>query len=213
MSVCVCAWVCVCACMCPLLWMQVHVYNCTWKGLNAHCERSTETEDLKKRRKAHLWQGFQNEAKHGSLSILLVGWCLQSHLLCLSLANSFDCSSLSTTQQTDPLSLCTCLLHSLGPWQMMQCLLDHSQFNMRSNLVLQHNLLNLRFISASAFIHSGYFYSASSSPLLLRGAPDTARILCQSFTPKHHRQLQAKNLPKVPTWWLKRDSNSWPFGR
>jgi len=25
------------------------------------------------------------------------------------------------------------------------------------------------------FIHSGYFYSASLSPLLLRGAPDTAR--------------------------------------
>ena len=33
-----------------------------------------------------------------------------------------------------------------------------------------------------SFIHSGYFYSASSSPLLLRGAPDTARILCRSFT-------------------------------
>ena len=33
-------------------------------------------------------------------------------------------------------------------------------------------------------IHSGYFYSASSSPLLLRGAPDTV-----SFTPKRHRQL------------------------
>ena len=29
-----------------------------------------------------------------------------------------------------------------------------------------------------SFIHSGYFCSASSSPLLLRGAPDTARILC-----------------------------------
>jgi len=27
----------------------------------------------------------------------------------------------------------------------------------------------------------------SSSPLLLRGAPDTARILCRNFTPKRHR--------------------------
>jgi len=27
----------------------------------------------------------------------------------------------------------------------------------------------------------------STSPLLLRRAPDTARILCQSFTPKHHK--------------------------
>jgi len=37
-------------------------------------------------------------------------------------------------------------------------------------------------------------------PLLLRGATDTARILCQSFTPKRHRQLRVKDLPKVPTW-------------
>ena len=35
-----------------------------------------------------------------------------------------------------------------------------------------------------SFVHSGYFYSASSSPLLLRGNPDTARILCRIFTPK-----------------------------
>src|SRR6218665_975802 len=33
-----------------------------------------------------------------------------------------------------------------------------------------------------AFIHSHHFYSASSSPLLLRSAPDTARLLCRSFT-------------------------------
>src|SRR6218665_2262177 len=55
------------------------------------------------------------------------------------------------------------------------------------------------------FIQSGYFYSASSSPLLLRGAPDTARILCRSFTLKRHRQLRVKTLPKVPTWRLKWD--------
>src|SRR6218665_3175147 len=42
-----------------------------------------------------------------------------------------------------------------------------------------------------SFIHSGYFYSTSSSPLPVRG------------TPKHHRQLRVKNLPKVPQ----------PFGR
>ena len=46
-------------------------------------------------------------------------------------------------------------------------------------------------------IHSGYLYSASSSPLLFRGAPDTARTLCRSFTPKHHRQLRVKDLPYV----------------
>ena len=41
----------------------------------------------------------------------------------------------------------------------------------------------------SLFIYSRYFNTASSNPLLLRGAPDTARILCWSFTTKHHRQL------------------------
>src|SRR6218665_1695148 len=59
-----------------------------------------------------------------------------------------------------------------------------------------------------SFIHSVYFHIASSSPLLLRGAPDTARILCQSFTPKRHRQLRENDLPKVTTWRLERDSNS-----
>src|SRR6218665_1040074 len=56
------------------------------------------------------------------------------------------------------------------------------------------------FIFIHSFIHSGYFYSASSSPLLLQ-------ILCRSLTPKHHRQLRVKNLPRVPTWRLERDSN------
>jgi len=54
-------------------------------------------------------------------------------------------------------------------------------------------------VPLSSFIHSGYFYSASSNPLLLRGAPDTALILCRSFMPKRHRQLQVKDLPKVPS--------------
>ena len=64
-----------------------------------------------------------------------------------------------------------------------------------------------------SFIHSDHFYSASSSSLLFRGAPDTARILCRSFTPKRHRQLVVKDLPKVPTWRLERDPNPRPSGR
>src|SRR6218665_2573585 len=63
-----------------------------------------------------------------------------------------------------------------------------------------------------SFISSGYFYSASSSPLLLRGAPDTARY-CWNFTPKRYRQQRVKDLPMVPTWRLERDSNPRPFGR
>ena len=70
-----------------------------------------------------------------------------------------------------------------------------------------------------SFFHSGYFYSTSSSPLLLRGAPETARMLCRSFTPKCHRQLRVKDLPKVPyvaarvefepsTLWMKGDEST-----
>src|SRR6218665_2032744 len=39
-----------------------------------------------------------------------------------------------------------------------------------------------------SLVHSGYFYGASSSQLLLRGAPDTSQMLCRSFTPKRHMQ-------------------------
>src|SRR6218665_4221796 len=57
-------------------------------------------------------------------------------------------------------------------------------------------------------IHSpGYLYSASWSPLLLRGAPDTERTPCRSLSPKRHRQLRLKDLLKVPTRRLERDSN------
>src|SRR6218665_2673308 len=35
----------------------------------------------------------------------------------------------------------------------------------------------------------------------------------QSFMPKRHRQLRVKDLRKVPTRRLERDSNSQPFGR
>ena len=48
------------------------------------------------------------------------------------------------------------------------------------------------------FIHSGHFYSAPSSPLLLRGAPDYSNTISE-FHAEAHRQLQVKDLPKVPT--------------
>ena len=73
-------------------------------------------------------------------------------------------------------------------------------------LCLPFFLLNPVYI----LIHSGYFYSTFSSPLLLRGAPNTARILCRSFTPKSHMQLEAKDLPKLPTWRLEWDLNPQP---
>src|SRR6218665_1456816 len=63
-----------------------------------------------------------------------------------------------------------------------------------------------------SFIHSGHFYSASSSPLLLRGAPDHSTDTVSEFHAEEHRQLQVKDLPKVPTWRLERESNPRPSG-
>src|SRR6218665_831472 len=77
---------------------------------------------------------------------------------------------------------------------------------------LSHLLVPTPPSSVTYFI-DGPFYSESSSPLLLRVAPETARILCRSFTSKCHRQLREKDLPKVPRWPLERDSNPRSFGR
>jgi len=51
-------------------------------------------------------------------------------------------------------------------------------------------------INIGLIIHSGYLCSASSSLLLLGGAPDTAWILCRSFTPKRDKQLWVKDCPR-----------------
>jgi len=66
-------------------------------------------------------------------------------------------------------------------------------------------MTSLQTFTRSLNPHSFNFYSASSSPLLLRGTPDTARILCRSFTPKLHRELRVKGLPKFRTLRLERD--------
>src|SRR6218665_2989941 len=94
-------------------------------------------------------------------------------------------------------SLCTAL--TVGPSSILR---------------LRHPRLLLK-MQCKSFINSGNFYSVSSTPLLLRSAPDTARIglLCRSFTPKRHRQLRVKDLPTVPTWRLERDLNPRPFER
>src|SRR6218665_3681358 len=62
------------------------------------------------------------------------------------------------------------------------------------------------------FIHSGHFYSAPSSSLLLRGAPDYSTDTVSEFHAEVHMQLQVKDLPKVTTWRLERESNPRPSG-
>src|SRR6218665_911869 len=59
----------------------------------------------------------------------------------------------------------------------------------------------------NSFIHSGHFNSAPSSPLLLRGAPDYSTDTVSKFHAEAHRQLQVKDLPKVPTGRLEWESN------
>src|SRR6218665_808743 len=66
--------------------------------------------------------------------------------------------------------------------------------------------------SPHSFIHSGHFYSTPSSPLLLTGAPDYSTDTVSEFHTKAHRQLQVKDLPKVPTWRLEWESNPRPSG-
>ena len=61
--------------------------------------------------------------------------------------------------------------------------------------------------SVPSFIHSGHFYSAPSSPLLLRGAPDYSTDIVSDLHAEAHRQMQVKDLPTVPTWRLERESN------
>src|SRR6218665_1076530 len=55
---------------------------------------------------------------------------------------------------------------------------------------------------AHSFIHSGHFYSAPSSPLPLRGAPDYSTDTVSEFHAEAHTQLHLKNLPNLPTYPL-----------
>ena len=63
-----------------------------------------------------------------------------------------------------------------------------------------------------SFIHSGYFYSTSSSPLLLRGAPDYSTDTVSEST-RQSTTGNCKWRTCRSTWWLARDSNLRPFGR
>src|SRR6218665_1233091 len=82
----------------------------------------------------------------------------------------------------------------------------HSETNfltiteLRRKIAYIYSIFDLKVVQI-IIIHSFHFYSASSSRpgLLLRSAPDTARILFRSLAPKRHRQLRVKDLPKVPT--------------
>src|SRR6218665_1926715 len=127
---------------------------------------------------------------------------------------AFHCTIQYNTTQCNTISIqyntmqCNTIQHNAMQHRTAQC-------NRIQCTTIKYNCRPIAYVrlhplqSPYSFIHSGYFYSASSSRLglLLRGAPDAARILCRSFTPKRHRLVRVKDLPKVPTWRLERDSN------
>ena len=96
----------------------------------------------------------------------------------------------------------SCVMNSIIP---SDCRCTWKSLKNRSVNIFSCNVQSCLFFLASAFpsfIHSGYLYSAatSSSPLLLRGAPDTERILCLSFTRSATGNCEWRTCPR-------------PFGR
>src|SRR6218665_4188992 len=92
-----------------------------------------------------------------------------------------------------PMSLRSSCINSISLW---------------SSSITPHIFMVISFHS----FHSGHFYSAPSSPLLLRGAPDYSTDTVSEVHAAAHRQLQVKYLPKVPTWRLEPESNPRPSG-
>src|SRR6218665_215500 len=68
------------------------------------------------------------------------------------------------------------------------------------------------FISIHSFIPAISIAPLQVYHLLLRGAPDYSRDTLSEFHAEAHRQLQVKDLPKVPTRRLERESNPRPSG-
>ena len=75
-------------------------------------------------------------------------------------------------------------------YTISQCLMPHGYTI--SQCQMPHGYTIHSFIHS--FIHSGHFYSAPSSPLPLRGAPDYSTDTVSEFHAEAHRQLQVKDL-------------------
>src|SRR6218665_853780 len=78
---------------------------------------------------------------------------------------------------------------------MVVCLCDYLMFVRLSCVTgcrLSHQHCPCDFVRS--FVRSGHFYSAPSSPLLLRGAPDYSTDTVSEFHAEAHRQLQVKDL-------------------
>src|SRR6218665_3003870 len=87
-------------------------------------------------------------------------------------------------------------VHTCRAMHMHGCYTMHMRA--MSVTLCSHMYLNIHSFIHS-FIHSGHFYSAHSSHLPLRGAPDYSTDTVSEFHAEAHRQVQVKDLPKVPT--------------
>ena len=105
-----------------------------------------------------------------------------------------------------------CQLRWGGSWSDLPSYILHClRLNCFLKLLSSEYLVIHCLLTAPSFSHS--LNAISIVHLLPRGASDTARILCRSFTPKRNKQLRVKDLPKVPTWRQERDSKPRPSSR
>src|SRR6218665_2892126 len=82
---------------------------------------------------------------------------------------------------------------------------EKPEYSAGNSTAAEYSFIHSFILAISIAPHQVHYYSEA--------LPTTARILCRSFTPKRHRQLRVKDLLKVPTWRLERDSNPRPSGR
>ena len=120
--------------------------------------------------------------------------------------------------------ICCCILLAVeseiaknekNPLINLAAMSDHPVFQVIKKLSLLVKMTDNKNTEQSLvrFVHSGFFYYTSSSPLLFRGAPDYSVDTVSELTCRSARQLRVKDFPKVSTWWLKWDSNLRPSGR
>src|SRR6218665_370284 len=88
--------------------------------------------------------------------------------------------------------------------KLIACLNRNSISSSLSSLSSLHCLATLsrnlkgtirKFRLIHSFIHSGYFYSAPSSPLLYRGTPDYSTDTVSELHPQPHKQTHANDTP------------------
>ena len=93
------------------------------------------------------------------------------------------------------------IFHAHCSGDAMKLLFDYIRFKLYSKNCIVYCIV---------FIH---FYSTSHGNEPFRSTLDHSIWQCVGvYTPKRYRQLQVNDLPKVPTWWLERDSNLRPSG-